>query len=113
MTAICKTNMKTTGVFRRLSDDKVSFSLVDLELKATALFRFRMRTFFGLIRFPFMEEDKRSNFFGEWTISSPKGRRNWLLFRKRGFVSLTCNCFLDKDAIWEYLPISLEVTKSE
>ena len=72
---------------------------MDLELKATALFRFRMRTFFGLIRFPFMEEDRRSNFSGEWTISSPKGRRSWLLFRKGGFLSHICNCFLDKDAI--------------
>ena len=100
------------GGIRRLSDGKVSFSLVDLELKATALFRFRMRTFFDRIRFPFMEEDRGSNFSGEWTISSPKGRRSWLLFRKGGFVSLICNCFLDKDAIWEYLPISSKVTKS-
>ena len=112
MIATYKTNTKTTGGFRRLSDGKVSFSLVDLELKATALFRFRMRTFFSLIRFPFMEEDRRSNFSGEWTVSSPKGRRSWHLFQKGGFVSLICNCFLDKDAIWEYLPILSEVTKS-
>ena len=63
-------------------------------------FRLGMRTFFGVICFPFMERDRRSNFSGGWTISSPYGRRSWLLFRKkRGFVSLMCNCFLDRDTI--------------
>ena len=32
-------------------------------------------------------------------ISSPNGRRSWLLFRKGGFVSLVCNCFPDMDTI--------------
>ena len=58
-----------------------------------------MHTFFGLIRFLFMEGDSRSNFSGGWTISSLKGRRSWLLLRKEGFVSLICNCFPDRDAI--------------
>ena len=58
-----------------------------------------MRTFFGLIRFLFMEGDRRSNFSGGWTISSPKSRRSWLLLQKKGFVSLICNCFPDRDAI--------------
>ena len=58
-----------------------------------------MRTFFGLICFPFMEGDKRSNFFGGWTISSPNGRGGLLLFWKVGFVSLMYNCFPDRDTI--------------
>ena len=58
-----------------------------------------MRTFFGVICFPFMEGDRRSNFSGGWTISSPNGRRSWLLFRKGGFVSLIRNYFPDRDAI--------------
>ena len=58
-----------------------------------------MHTFFGVICFPFMERDKRSNFFGGWTISSPNGRGSWLLFLKVGFVPLVYNCFLDRDTI--------------
>ena len=87
MTTTCKTNTKTTGVIRRPSDGKVSLSLEDLELEATALW-IQNAYLFGLIRFPFMEGDRRSNFFGGWTISSPNGRRSWLLLRKEGFVSL-------------------------
>ena len=58
-----------------------------------------MRTFFGLIRFLFMEGDRRPNFFGGWTISSPKSMKSRLLLRKEGFVSLICNYFPDMDAI--------------
>ena len=61
--------------------------------------RLGMRIFFGLIRFPFMEGDRRSNFSGGWTISSLKGRRGWLLLRKGGFVSLVYNRFPDRDDI--------------
>ena len=46
-----------------------------------------------------MDGDKRSNFFGGWTISFPNGRGSWLLFRKVRFVSLVYNCFPDKDTI--------------
>ena len=37
MAATCKTNKKTTVVFRRPSDGKVSLFLKDLELRATVI----------------------------------------------------------------------------
>ena len=37
MAATCKTNKKTTVVFRRPSDDNVSLFLEDLELKAAVI----------------------------------------------------------------------------
>ena len=61
--------------------------------------RLGMRTYSGMIRFPFMEGDRRSNFSGGWTISFLKGRRGWLILRKGEFVSLVYNRFPDMDDI--------------
>ena len=65
LAATCKINKKTTVVFRRPFDDKVSLFLEDLELRVTvSLFRISYLLLCNLL--PFMEGEKRIRLF--WRV---------------------------------------------
>ena len=52
-----------------------------------------MRTLFVVICLPFMEENRRSNFSGRWTISSPNGGEVSSYFRKGDLFPLCITAF--------------------
>ena len=76
-----KTNKKTTVVFHRPSDGKVSF-FWKTESQDSRYLNQEYRTSFGVILFSFMEGERGSIFHGKWTISSHKGRGRWLSFQE-------------------------------
>ena len=73
------------------------------ENQSSNFFSIECCTSFGVILFSFMEGERGSTFYGEWTISSHKGGRNigegGFPFGKVDSFFLLCNRFIERDAV--------------
>ena len=98
MAATCKTNKKTTVVFRRPSDGKVSLFLEDLELRAAVILIKNLLPHLLLFAFLLWREKEDSSFLKSGRFLPIKIGEGGFYFGKDDSFFLLRNCLPDRVA---------------